>query len=85
MRAADPTRAPGAANQLPGALEIYAGYYGGQLWRGAFGLLMTMFALSLGAPFWFDMLNKVVNIRAAGRAPEEKPKPPEALPPARGA
>jgi hypothetical protein len=85
MRAADPTRAPGAANQLPGALEIYAGYYGGQLWRGAFGLLMTVFALSLGAPFWFDMLNKVVNIRAAGRAPEEKPKPPEALPPARGA
>jgi hypothetical protein len=85
MPAVDSTREPEAPNQSPGALEIYAGYYGGQLWRGAFGLLMTVFALSLGAPFWFDMLNKVVNIRAAGRAPEEKPKPPEALPPARGA
>jgi hypothetical protein len=51
----------------------------------AIGLLITVLAVSLGAPFWFDMLNKVINIRAAGRAPEEKPKPPEAIPPATGA
>jgi len=43
-----------------------------------FGLMMTATALSLGAPFWFDMLNKIVNIRAAGRSPEEQPKGPEA-------
>ena len=49
------------------------------------GILLTALAISMGAPFWFDMLNKVVNIRGAGRAPEEKPKPPEVLPPARGA
>jgi hypothetical protein len=49
------------------------------------GILLTALALSLGAPFWFDFLNKFVNIRSAGRAPEEKPKPPEALPPPRGA
>ena len=36
-----------------------------------FGLLLTAFALSLGAPFWFDMLKKAVNIRSVGRAPEE--------------
>ncbi|MGH7506463.1 MAG: hypothetical protein ACRELX_12460, partial [Longimicrobiales bacterium] len=47
------------------------------------GLLLTTFAVSLGAPFWFDVLNRIVNIRSAGRAPEEKPKPPEKLPPAR--
>lgn len=49
------------------------------------GILLTTLAVSLGAPFWFDLLNKVVMIRGAGRAPEEKPKSPEAAPPARGA
>ena len=33
------------------------------------GWLLTAFAISLGAPFWFDMLNKVINIRASGKAP----------------
>ena len=31
-------------------------------------------AKSLGAPFWFDMLNKVISIRSAGKAPDEKAK-----------
>lgn len=44
------------------------------------GLLVTAFAVSLGAPFWFDTLNRVVSIRAAGRSPDEKPKPPEGGP-----
>ena len=44
------------------------------------GWLLTAFAISLGAPFWFDMLNKVINIRAAGKAPEEKPKSPQKVP-----
>jgi len=39
------------------------------------GLLLTTFALSLGAPFWFDTLNKIINIRAAGRAPATTPAP----------
>ena len=30
------------------------------------GLLVTAFALSLGAPFWFDLLGKVSNLRGAG-------------------
>jgi hypothetical protein len=66
-----------------------AEWYGPMMYRARLGLahlpglLLTIVAVSLGAPFWFDMLNKVVNIRAAGRAPEEKPKSPEALPLAR--
>lgn len=60
-------------------------YYGKDAASRWAGLLITAFALMLGAPFWFDTLNKIVNVRAAGRAPEEKPKSPEALPPARGA
>lgn len=35
------------------------------------GLLLTIMAVSLGAPFWFDMLNKLVNVRAAGARPEK--------------
>jgi hypothetical protein len=34
------------------------------------GLLMTGLALSLGAPFWFDMLTRFVNIRGAGTKPD---------------
>lgn len=33
------------------------------------GWLVTMFAVSLGAPFWFDTLSKFINIRAAGKKP----------------
>lgn len=38
------------------------------------GLLFTAIAVSLGAPFWFDMLNKLVNLRSAGKQPEKTPK-----------
>jgi hypothetical protein len=42
------------------------------------GLLFTIFAVSLGAPFWFDVLNKVVNVRITGKQPEPAPaKAPE--------
>ena len=34
------------------------------------GMVITVFAILLGAPFWFDVLGKVANIRGAG------PKPP---------
>jgi hypothetical protein len=33
------------------------------------GLLITAFALTFGAPFWFDLLNKFVNFRASGAPP----------------
>lgn len=38
------------------------------------GWLLTALAGTQGAPFWFDMLNRVVNVRAAGRSPAEKAK-----------
>lgn len=41
-----------------------------------FGWLITIFAVSLGAPFWYDMLNKLVNIRSAGNRPESNPASP---------
>ena len=44
------------------------------------GWLLTAIAVSLGAPFWFDMLNKVINLRSSGKAPEEKPKAPKEVP-----
>jgi hypothetical protein len=46
-------------------------------WAKVLGLLLTALAISLGAPFWFDLLNKVISIRGSGRSPEEKPKSPQ--------
>lgn len=43
------------------------------LLTNALGLALTAVALTLGAPFWFDLLKKVANVRAAGKAPEERP------------
>lgn len=48
------------------------------------GWIITIVAISMGAPFWFDMLNKIINIRNAGKSPDERAKAPEKakLPPA---
>lgn len=48
------------------------------------GIAITALAISLGAPFWFDILNKFMNVRAAGKAPEEDPKKPKEHPQATG-
>ena len=40
---------------------IYTLYYISKI----FGLMITVFAISMGAPFWFDMLNKVANLRSS--------------------
>lgn len=37
-----------------------------------FGILLTAFMARQGAPFWFDILKKVVNVRSAGANPIEK-------------
>jgi hypothetical protein len=39
------------------------------------GLLLTVLACSLGAPFWFDLLGKLVNIRGSGTKPLPEPEP----------
>jgi hypothetical protein len=48
------------------------------------GWFITALAVSLGAPFWFDLLNKFINIRGAGKAPEEQPKEPKEVPQPKG-
>jgi len=40
-------------------------------WDSILGCFVTALALSLGAPFWFDLLSKVVKLRGSG------PKPPD--------
>lgn len=37
-----------------------------------FGLLISVFAISLGAPFWFDVLKRFMQIRQSGASPREK-------------
>jgi hypothetical protein len=39
------------------------------------GWLITIIAISLGAPFWFDTLKKFSNLRMAGKKPEPEPEP----------
>jgi hypothetical protein len=41
------------------------------------GWTLTILAVSLGAPFWFDVLNKFMNVRSAGKSPDEVAKRPE--------
>jgi hypothetical protein len=41
-------------------------------WKKFFGLVLTAFAMSLGANFWFDLLQKVVKLRNSGGLPEKQ-------------
>ncbi|MFY9728705.1 MAG: hypothetical protein WB579_10010 [Bryobacteraceae bacterium] len=41
------------------------------IYNHGIGWIVTALAVSLGAPFWFDTLNRFMNIRNAGRAPDE--------------
>ena len=36
-----------------------------------FGLVFTAFAVSLGAPFWFDLLSKLSRLRSSGAVPKK--------------
>jgi hypothetical protein len=42
------------------------------------GWLLTAAALSLGAPFWFDLLNQFINLRGAGTKPQRADAKPRA-------
>lgn len=41
-----------------------------------FGLLISIFAIALGAPFWFDVLNRFMKVRHSGVSPMEKKAEP---------
>ncbi len=47
---------------------------GFELFLKLLGIALTALAISQGAPFWFDLLQKAVNLRLAGDAPDEKQK-----------
>jgi hypothetical protein len=40
------------------------------------GWILTVIAVSLGSPFWFDVLKRFANLRSAGRSPIEFGPPP---------
>lgn len=44
----------------------------GLSFRKLLGYFLTAIAISFGAPFWFDLLSKVVSIRGAGTKPVSK-------------
>jgi hypothetical protein len=71
-----------AADDWPGAIWEPGGF---ERWRQAadehsIGWLLTILAVSMGAPFWFDTLNRIMSVRTAGKAPEETPKTPRVVP-----
>jgi hypothetical protein len=62
----------------------YPGHQGAAAWADTWrdtvryhllGWLLTALAASLGAPFWFDMLKKVITVRSAGKVPEAHAPP----------
>ena len=44
-------------------------YSVGEILRHLPGWLLTIVAVSLGAPFWFDVLNKIMKLRNTGKVP----------------
>ncbi len=47
----------------------------GALVSTLFGWFITVLALSMGAPFWFDLIGRLVNVRAAGKPPARAEAP----------
>jgi hypothetical protein len=62
---------PGVAPRHPDATSREAIYWWERALSPLLGWLLTAFAVSLGAPFWFDMLNKFMVVRSTVK-PHEK-------------
>jgi len=58
------------------------GWIGYLLTHRLLGWLITILAVSLGAPFWFDTLSKFMNVRNAGKPPEKNADKPSTEKPA---
>jgi len=59
----------GAPHPLNGRWDPWNGLFGPIL-----GWLLTAFAATMGAPFWFDLLNKVMVIRSTVKPREKSPE-----------
>lgn len=55
-------------------LNWNANSLGGHVQDHLFGWLLTALAISLGAPFWFDLLNKFIVIRSTVKPKEKSPE-----------
>jgi len=55
-------------SRAPKDIRVWPGGWGERALK-VLGILLTSFAIVLGAPFWFDMLNNVVNLRLSGEPP----------------
>jgi hypothetical protein len=49
-------------------IRLWPNTVGGQALK-ILGILLSSFAIVMGAPFWFDMLNNVINLRLSGNPP----------------
>jgi hypothetical protein len=65
------TSISGLEKMLPDTLPIGWGPSSGFSWTTLLGWLFTALALTLGAPFWFDVLNKFMVVRSTVK-PKEK-------------
>lgn len=63
-----------AAHKWPGWAWKRDGGWWDQLYWHWLGWLLTALAISLGAPFWFDLLNKFIVIRSAVKPHEKSPE-----------
>lgn len=75
-----PLLAPDSANGLMTAGHQCVGTLLKAMEDGAWlmklmGWLITALAISLGGPFWFDLLNRLVDLRGAGKRPSPSPTP----------
>lgn len=57
--------------KLPDGQWVFAGFDVMDWFVKIMGILITTLAASLGAPFWFQLLNKVVDLRMAGKRPDK--------------
>ena len=65
--------APAQAMEALQALPIGWGAMPGSVALAAAGWLVTASSVLFGAPFWFDLLQRFVNLRGAGGKPEGRP------------
>jgi hypothetical protein len=66
----DPRQVPVAINYTnPDGSKQRIRFFGKEIIFKVLGLICTTFAISLGAPFWTDLLNTFVNLRRGGKKP----------------
>jgi hypothetical protein len=59
-------------DRLQDPAVTFGPWLGSLILHHGLGWFLSALAVSLGAPFWFDLLKRMMNIRAAGKVPTEK-------------